>query len=168
MLEQPTPVPHTSLQMLGSTQPTSSENWFYYCYSLTKIVIIKTCGIKYVHTIKIPTRVKHSADHAWKHHEKHREQFQVTTQYTSCLHMRQTAGSQTALHNYLQNTICNVKKLSKEGTELYIYNYLNTVLTWSVHQYQLPIIAMPNNTPGHGRSPVVGSLSKWKASSRGV
>lgn len=127
MLEQPTSVPQTLLQMLGSTQPTSSENFYiFYCwYSLTKIVIIKTCGIKYVYTFKIHTRVKHSADHAWKHHEKHREQFQVPTQYTSCLYMRQTAGSQTALHNYLQNTICNVKKKKfEQRRQCYIFRIL--------------------------------------------
>ncbi len=99
MLEQPTAVPQTFLQTLGSTQPTSSKNKLYW-YSLIKIVIIKTCRIKYVN-IKMHTRVKHSADHAWKHHEKHREQFEVPTQYTSGLYMRQTTGSQTALYNYL-------------------------------------------------------------------
>lgn len=123
MLEQPTSVPQTWLQMLGSTQPTSSENvHFFYCWYF---LIIKTCGITYVYTIKIHTRVKHSADHAWKHHEKHREQFQVPTQYTSCLYMRQTAGSQTALHNYLQNKICNVKKKkTKQRRQCYIFRIL--------------------------------------------
>lgn len=40
--------------------------------------------------------------------------------------------------------------------------------TWSEHQYQPPRMAIPNSTPGHGRSPVVASLSRLKASGLGT
>lgn len=43
-----------------------------------------------------------------------------------------------------------------------------TFLTWSEHQYQPPRMAMPNSTPGQGRSPVVASRSRLKASALGV
>lgn len=169
MLEQPTSVPHTLSHTSGTTQPTSSTgegNAHTHVrkdlYTLQALCLIVSTDPQ--------TWVENPADHPWEHHEEHGQQFQVATHDAAGLDVGQTASCKTPLDDHLQTNktsrrVIDVQFLICVG---FSRTRVMTAFTWSEHQYQTPNIAIPNTTPGQGRSPPLASLSRLKASWRGV